>query len=240
MLGQLSLGILVTSSLVLGDTHDHSHASHTSHDATINQVDSDDSGYDTSGYYDNYYNDPAYQQYYYGQDGAYANYPAAQNELVSKQQDEGSFIDRFFLGGGGGIPLPLAITLFLVDLVITAGFLLFPGTYEVAADSRRKRSIPDSNLDIMPALCDKTDGSSSRLCRIMTTILSTVDCLDVARCEVAQLSESHQYPVMASMLTHFVPQDVRHRFRNVSCSTVKCSLKSSELPQRGEKEENVV
>ena len=23
----------------------------------------DDSGYDTSGYYDNYYNDPAYQQY---------------------------------------------------------------------------------------------------------------------------------------------------------------------------------
>ena len=54
----------------------------------------------------------------YGQDGAYANYPVGEQELVAKQQDEGSFIDRFFLGGGGGIPLPLAITLFLVDLVV--------------------------------------------------------------------------------------------------------------------------
>jgi len=240
MLGQLSLGLLVTSSFVLGDNHDHSHASHTSHDTTINQVDSDDSGYDTSGYYNNYYNDPAYQQYYYGQDGAYANYPVGEQELVAKQQDEGSFIDRFFLGGGGGIPLPLAITLFLVDLVITAGFLLFPGTYTVAADSRRKRSIPDSKLDIIPGLCEEEDGSSSRLCRIMTTILSTVDCLDVARCEVAQLSESQEYPVMASMIQHFVPHNIRHRFRNVSCSTVKCSLKSSELPQGGGREENVV
>ena len=59
------------------------------------------------------------QNFSYGQDGAYANYPAAQNELVSKQQDEGSFFDRFFLGGGEGIPLPLAITLFLVDLVVS-------------------------------------------------------------------------------------------------------------------------
>ena len=63
----------------------------------------------------------------YGQDGAYANYPA-QQELVAKQEDE-SFIDRFFLGGGGGIPLPLAITLFLVDLVVSFFVCIILGGY---------------------------------------------------------------------------------------------------------------
>ena len=37
------------------------------------------------------------------------------------------------------------------------------------------------------------------------------ECLEVARCEVAQISESPVYPVMGGMMKHFVPLDIREK-----------------------------
>ena len=86
---------------------------------------------------------------------------------------------------------------------ITAGFLLFPGTYTVAADSRRKRSIPDSKLDIIPGLCEEEDGSSSRLCRIMTTILSTVVGMNLMRRMIVKKLVQHESLVFDKLFVLF-------------------------------------
>jgi len=211
---------LVTCGGTWADTgHSHGHTlGHAQHHDDINQVDSDTTQYD-QGYYDNYYNnDPAYQNYY---DGQYQqNYP--EQQFVAKQEDELGFIDRLFLPANRfGIPLPIAITLFIVDVVISAGFLLFPKSYKVPAESRRKREA--RGYDTWTRDLCQADSASGHLCRVMQSILSTVDCLDVARCEVAQLSESDQFPMMAKMISPFVPADVQLRYKGVTCSTVKCA-----------------
>jgi len=211
---------LMTCGGTWADTaHSHSHTlGHAQHHDDINQVDSDNSQYD-QGYYDNYYaNDPAYQNYY---DGQYQqNYP--EQQFVAKQEDELGFIDRLFLPANRfGIPLPIAITLFIVDIVISAGFLLFPKAYKIPAQSRRKREVPGYDMWTRD-LC-QANSASGHLCRVIQSILSTVDCLDVARCEVAQLSESDQFPMMAKMISPFVPADVQLRYKGVKCSTVKCT-----------------
>ena len=50
----------------------------------------------------------------------YAEQGAQSSELVAKQEDGGLFssVDRIFFGGQG-LALPLAITLFLVDIVVS-------------------------------------------------------------------------------------------------------------------------
>lgn len=96
----------------------------------------------------------------------YAEQGAQSSELVAKQEDGGLFssVDRIFFGGQG-LALPLAITLFLVDIVvsgmnkmwdnfdvksislkISAAFLLFPVTFEVEADNRRSWRSDDWSL----------------------------------------------------------------------------------------------
>ena len=56
--------------------------------------------------------------------GSYPEQSAQSSELVSKQDDGGLFsalfssVDRFFVGGAG-LALPLAITLFAVDAVVS-------------------------------------------------------------------------------------------------------------------------
>ena len=53
----------------------------------------------------------------------YAEQGAQSSELVAKQEDGGLFssVDRIFFGGQG-LALPLAITLFLVDIVVSGIF----------------------------------------------------------------------------------------------------------------------
>ena len=107
---------------------------------------------------------------------------------------------------------------------VSAAFLLFPETIEIDVDSRKKRSVEDSFLT--PGICG---GSSSKICRVLEKILLSIvrailfsttqsiafnivqDCYEVARCEVAQLSESPEFPTMASMLKPFVPRDLAAR-----------------------------
>jgi len=235
------LGLLVTAEAV----PDLGHGDHAAHNNAI--LDSDDiadtsaDGTTAEGYYNynNYYQDQAaYNNYYYGDQ--YAEQGAQSSELVAKQEDGGLFssVDRIFFGGQG-LSLPLAITLFLVDVVISAAFLLFPVTFEVEADNRRswrsdnwslrkkskkrrnQRSVPE------PLGCSESEGLGGQLCRLMSSVVSSVDCLEVARCEVSQLTESSSFPTMASMVRPFVPSEVVASFRDVDCLSVKCSQRST-------------
>ena len=45
----------------------------------------------------------------------------------------------------------------------------------------------------------------------MIDVYYSQECLEVARCEVAQISESPGYPVMGGMMKHFVPLDIREK-----------------------------
>lgn len=237
------LGLLVTAEAV----PDLGHGDHATHNNAI--LDSDDiadtsaDGTTAEGYYNynNYYQDQAaYNNYYYGDQ--YAEQGAQSSELVAKQEDGGLFssVDRIFFGGQG-LALPLAITLFLVDIVISAAFLLFPVTFEVEADNRRswrsedwslssrKKSKKRRNQRSVPelrGLCGDSEGLGGQLCRLMSSVVSSVDCLEVARCEVSQLTESSSFPTMASMVRPFVPSEVVASFRDVDCSSVKCSQRS--------------
>merc|ERR1712227_543466 len=174
----------------------------------------------------------------------YAEQGAQSSELVAKQEDGGLFssVDRIFFGGQG-LALPLAITLFLVDMVISAAFLMFPMTFEIEAEnrswdsddwslnSRRKKSKKRRNQRSVPepllGLCSEaSEGVGGQLCRLMSSVISSVDCLEVARCEVSQLTESRSFPTMAAMVRPFVPSEVVASFRDVDCSSVKCSQRS--------------
>ena len=75
-------------------------------------------------------------------------------------------------------------------------------------------------------LCGDSEGLGGQLCRLMSSVVSSVviscphvlimsrhnsdaqDCLEVARCEVSQLTESSSFPTMASMVRPFVPSEV--------------------------------
>ena len=107
---------------------------------------------------------------------------------------------------------------------VSAAFLLFPETIEIDVDSRKKRSVEDSFLT--PGMCG---GSSSKICRVLEKILLSIvrailftplqsiafniaqDCYEVARCEVAKLSQSPEFPTMAAMLQPFVTRDMAAR-----------------------------
>lgn len=237
------LGLLVTSEAA----PDLGHGDHAAHNNAIldsEVADTSADGTTGEGYYNNYnsyYQDQAaYNNYYYGDQ--YAEQGAQSTELVAKQEDGGLFssVDRIFFGGQG-LALPLAITLFLVDIVISAAFLLFPVTFEVEADNRRslrtedysqssrkkskKRRRHQRSVPSPLGLCSE-EGAASPLCSLMSAVISSVDCLEVARCEVAQLTESPSFPTMAAMVRPFVPSEVVSSFRDVDCSSVKCAQRS--------------
>lgn len=236
------LGLLVTSEAA----PDLGHGDHAAHNNAIldsEVADTSADGTTAEGYYNNYNNyyqdQAAYNNYYYGDQ--YAEQGAQSTELVAKQEDGGLFssVDRIFFGGQG-LALPLAITLFLVDIVISAAFLLFPVTFEVEADNRRSWRTDDSSLSSRKrskkrrhqrsvssalGLCSE-EMAGSPLCGLMSAVISSVDCLEVARCEVSQLTESPSFPTMAAMVRPFVPSEVVSSFRNVDCSSVKCSPRS--------------
>lgn len=222
------------------------HGDHAAHNIELDSdgVETSAGGGEDAYYnYNNYYQDPAYQNYYYGEQyGSYPEQSAQSSELVSKQDDGGLFsalfssVDRFFVGGAG-LALPLAITLFAVDAVITGAFLMFPTTFEIpvvlgrsnsySSETRSKRRRHQRSVPRHPGLCSEeletSAGVTGGMCRLMTSVLSSVDCLEVARCEVSQLAESTSFPTMASMVRPFVPSEVVTSFRGVDCSSVKCS-----------------
>ena len=109
---------------------------------------------------------------------------------------------------------------------MSAGFLLFPETIEIEVDSRRKRSTEDNMLGLAPGMCG---GSSAKICRTLEKILLSIvrvharddsqcsmldipqECVEVARCEVAQLSQSPEFPTMAALMRPFIPRATADR-----------------------------
>jgi len=207
------------------DDHGHGHGHAHAHDHASNSL-AEEADPTAAGYYNQYY-DPAYAQNYY-QNYQDPNYQLgyrfsdyADDELVEKQGGGGPtpadfipFIASFSL------PLTAALVTFVAIITVSAAFLLFPETIEIDVDSRKKRSLEDNFLT--PGMCG---GSSSKICRVLEKILLSIDCYEVARCEVAQLSESPEFPTMASMLKPFVPRDLGARYKSTDCSAIKCSKK---------------
>ena len=99
---------------------------------------------------------------------------------------------------------------------ISAGFLLFPVTYQVEAESRKRRAAPEAG-----------PGSEAGLglaLRSIQGLVARLDCVEVARCEVAQLAQSSAFPTMAAMISPFVPAPVITRSED-------CTLERDEAPK---------
>jgi len=180
---------------------------------------------DASYNYNNYI-DPAYAQEYYqnydpkyqlGYDDQYS-----QDELQEKQ----GVTPADFIPFVASLTLPLASALatFVAIIAVSAAFLLFPETIEIDVNSRKRRFVDDDQdrmnfLSFPSGFCGK---SSSKLCYLLEKILASIDCVEAARCEVAHLSESSEYPVMSGLIKPFVPQSIADRFRAVDCSSIRC------------------
>jgi len=186
-----------------------------------------------AAYYNYNYNDPAYaQQYYqnyYGQYDpsigplGYRYDQYSDDELIEKQggptpADFIPFIASFSL------PLTAALITFTLIILVSAAFLLFPQTIEIDPNSRRKRSIEENMISFPAGFCD---NSSSQMCILFEKVLKSIDCVEVARCEVTQLAQSRQYPTIAGIIKPFVPKNVYERFSNMDCSAVKCGADES-------------
>jgi len=200
-----------------GYGHGHAHA-HDNADSLAVESDPTAAGYYNydfayaQNYYKNY-QDPNYQLGY-----RYSDY--SDDELVEKQGGGPTPADFIPFIASFSLPLTAALITFVSIIVVSAAFLLFPETIEIDVDSRKKRSVEDSFLT--PGMCG---GSSSKICRVLEKILLSIDCYEVARCEVAQLSQSPEYPTMASMLQPFVTRDMAARYKSMDCAAIKCSKK---------------
>ena len=84
---------------------------------------------------------------------------------------------------------------------ISAGFLLFPVTYQVEAESRKRRAAPE-------AAGPGSEAGLGLALRSIQGLVARLDCVEVARCEVAQLAQSSAFPTMAAMISPFVPAPV--------------------------------
>jgi len=189
---------------------------------------------DPNAYYNQAAYDPAYGQYdpAYGQyDPKYAEaygYPydySDSGELAEKQTATGTgptALDFVPFLASFSLPLGAAVITFLALVSVAAAFLLFPQTVEIDTNSRKKRSF--ESLSSPYGVCD---GSSSKVCRILESIVLSMDCLEVASCEVATLAQSHEFPMIADIVKPFISHNYYDRFAGVDCSTLKCKAKNS-------------
>ena len=100
---------------------------------------------------------------------------------------------------------------------ISAGFLLFPVTYQVEAESRKRRAAPE-------AAGPGSEAGLGLALRSIQGLVARLDCVEVARCEVAQLAQSSAFPTMAAMISPFVPAPVITRSEH-------CTLERDEAPK---------
>ena len=100
---------------------------------------------------------------------------------------------------------------------ISAGFLLFPVTYQVEAESRKRRAAPE-------AAGPGSEAGLGLALRSIQGLVARLDCVEVARCEVAQLAQSPAFPTMAAMISPFVPAPVITRSEH-------CTLERDEAPK---------
>jgi len=178
-------------------------------------------------YYDQYYNnnygysDP-YSQFGYRYD--YSEDDGLEERQGPTAADFIPFIASFSL------PLTTAFITFVALVVVSAAFLLFPETIEIDHNSRKKRSIEEEDpvqnslLSFPSGFCDR---STSKICRLLQQVLHSIECVERARCEVSQFSDSDQYPIMGSMVRPFIPPEVTMRFRGLDCASVKCADKKN-------------
>jgi len=197
---------------------------------------------DPNAYYNQAAYDPAYGQY----DPAYGQYDAQYGQYDPKYaeaygypydySDSGELVEKQTTGIGGptfadfipfiasfSLPLGAAVMTFLALVSVAAAFLLFPQEIEIETNSRKKRSYLES-LSSPYGVCE---NSSSTVCRILESVVLSMDCLEVASCEVASLAHSKEYPMIADIVKPFIANQYYDRFASVDCSTLRCKAKTS-------------
>merc|ERR1719435_394505 len=145
--------------------------------------------------------------------------------LLEKQTGIGgpTFADFIPFIASFSLPLGAAVITFIALVSVVAAFLLFPQTIEIETNSRKKRSYEES-FSSPYGVCD---NSSSTVCRILESMVLSMDCLEVASCEVASLANSDDYPMIADIVKPFLANKYYDRFASVDCSTLSCKAKSS-------------
>jgi len=206
------------------------------HTAAVAEEPVDPNAYYNQAAYDPSYGqyDPAYGQYdpKYGQyDPKYAEafgypYDYSDSELEEKQTGIGGPTAADFIPFIASFSLPLgaAVITFLALVAVAAAFLLFPQTIEIDTNARKKRSFEPSPYGVC-------DHSSSSVCRILESIVLSMDCLEVVSCEVAALAESKEFPMIGDIVKPFLSNKYYDRFASMDCSTLKCKAKNSSFEQ---------
>ena len=92
------------------------------------------------------------------------------------------------------------------------------------AESRKRRAAPEAG-----------PGSEAGLglaLRSIQGLVARLDCVEVARCEVAQLAQSPAFPTMAAMIRPFVPAPVITRSEHCTRKSSYCKKLSQISPVR--------
>merc|ERR1712203_656035 len=139
------------------------------------------------------------------------------------------------------LPLGAAVATFMAIVAVSAAFFLFPSEVEVEVNStmrdsddegrfswfgfRKRRSVDSQHGSNLGArFCS---NSSSTLCKLLSTVLISTECLEAASCEVSKLGHSGEFPVMSKIVEPFLSSRYYDRFSNMDCSRLRCSLQTS-------------
>jgi len=193
--------------------------------------------YTQTSAYGNVNYDPAYNNYY-----DYSLEQSNEVDDISEKQgipgipNPAAFIPFF---ASFSLPLGAAVATFMAIVAVSAAFFLFPSEVEVEVNSTlrdydgdddddswffRKRRSVDSQVggNLGARFCS---NSSSTLCKLLSTVLISSECLEAASCEVSKLGHSGDFPVMSKIVQPFLSSRYYDRYVNMDCSKLQCSLR---------------
>jgi len=197
----------------------------------------------TSAYGNVNYDPTAYSNYYdYSLEQSNEVDDIADKQGIAGIPNPAAFIPFF---ASFSLPLGAAVATFMAIVAVSAAFFLFPSEVEVEVNSTRNSSVRDSDdegrfswfgLRKRRSVDSQLGGnlgarfcsnSSSTLCKLLSTVLISRECLEAASCEVSKLGHSGDFPVMSRIVKPFLSSRYYDRFSNMDCSKLKCSLRTS-------------
>jgi len=197
----------------------------------------------TSAYGNVNYDPSAYSNYYdYSLEQSNEVDDIAEKQGIPGIPNPAAFIPFF---ASFSLPLGAAVATFMAIVAVSAAFFLFPSEVEVEVNSTRNGSVRDSDdegrfswfgLRKRRSVDSQIGGnlgarfcsnSSSTLCKLLSTVLISTECLEAASCEVSKLGHSGDFPVMSKIVEPFLSSRYYDRFSNMDCSKLRCSLQTS-------------
>jgi len=198
----------------------------------------------TSAYGNVNYDPSAYSNYYdYSLEQSNEVDDISEKQGIPGVPNPAAFIPFF---ASFSLPLGAAVATFMAIVAVSAAFFLFPSEVEVEVNGtggtvrdsddegrfswfglRKRRSVSSQQFggNLGTRFCS---NSNSTLCKLLSTVLISTECLEVASCEVSKLGHSGDFPVMSKIVKPFVSSRYYDRFSNMDCSKLKCSLQTSQ------------